>query len=69
MKLEKAEKLVNRKVSYINFNGTIEKVWNLQDKMTLAKVKAGDTSYIIVNIEILNIEAGDSRVVENVPQT
>ena len=63
MKLEEAEKLINKKASYINFNGTIEEVWNLQDKMTLAKVKAGDSSYIVVNIDILNIEAttGDTK--------
>jgi hypothetical protein len=55
MKLEEAQKLVGKKAKYWNNEGTIESVWDLQNYMTLAKVKCGDSSYMIVNIDILHV--------------
>lgn len=56
MNLDKARELIGKKVSYWNqFKGTIEEVWDLQNQLTLAKVK-GDSSFLIVNIDILKIE-------------
>jgi len=53
------EEMVGKSASYMNYRGKITEVWEIKDKnktMTLVKIEAGDSTYAVLNLDIVKLE-------------
>jgi hypothetical protein len=53
------ENVIGKTASYMNYRGKITEVWEIKDKhktMNLAKIEAGDSTYAVLNLDIVKIE-------------
>jgi hypothetical protein len=53
------ENIVGKTASYMNYRGKITETWEIKDKdktMTLVKIEAGDSTYAVLNLDIVRVE-------------
>lgn len=60
---EEFQKYIGKKATYMNYTGLVEEIWNMSNyPMTLVKIRGGDSSYAVINFDIVKVEeSGDSK--------
>jgi hypothetical protein len=50
------ESVVGKNASYMNIRGRISESWKLKEGMTLVKIVLGDSTYAVLNVDVVKIE-------------